>query len=368
MTMRLLLLPDDDAGDAEELLLDGEGAIRARRTVRAGEPAASPPVPATVVVPGTLVRALWLVLPSRQPAQALAAARLALEDHVAGDPATMHLAIAQPADPAQPRMVLVVPHVAMQAWHAQCARFGIVADAMLPDYLLLRSPDDDGVHVAHWRGQLLVRGAALAFRAEAGLAGAIAGDRPRRAIDGDVPTEAVFARQAAQAAPDLLQGPYARRDRRAARRRRRLLLWAALALASPALVDGGIALRHALSAQWLHARAERLLAVQDPQWAARGGDVAGAALALVSRTTWPDTLAAHLDRLAMAVAQSPGTSLDALTLERDGRVQAGLRHGDAASLDAVRSRLGDAGLDAVVLDTQPLGDAWRSELSVEVRR
>lgn len=368
MTRRLLLLPGTTDAAAIELTVADDGRILARSELRA--PAPMPASPAQgghlVVVPGTAVRAVWLTLPSRHPAQVLAAARLALEDHISGDAASMHVAIDHAADPAVPRCVLVVAHDAMQDWLAHCAALGIRVDALLPDYLLLPPPDDDAVHVAHWRGQALVRGQRLAFSAEQTLAETVAGTAPQRHLGEGDAVERIFAQRAALAAPDLVQGPYAQSNPGEASRRRRLTVLAILALLSPALVSGGVALRHAIAAKVLQSRATQLVAEHHPRQS-RGAEPRAAVEALVSQATWPDTLAHRAGTLFAAIAQSPGTFLDNLTIERNQALQAGVQHRDAAALDAIRMQLGDAGLDAVVLDTQPVGQQWRSEISVEAR-
>lgn len=372
MTMRLLLLPDAADATAIELTIDGDGGIVARRELPAAAPVPAPASPSEdahlVIVPGTSVRALWLALPSRQPAQVEAAVRLALEDHVAGDPAQMHLAIDHAADPASPRCVLVVAHARMQAWLARCAALGIRVGTLLPDYLLLPQADEDTVHVAEWMGDTLVRGRRLAFSAEPALARTIIGERPQRQLGEGGAVEALFARAgAAGASPDLLQGAYARRDASPASRRRRLAVLAILALLSPALVSGAIALRHAAAAKMLQSQATELVAARQPH-SRPASDPSTAIATLVSRATWPEILAQRVGVLFAAVADSPGTSLDSLSIERGGTLQAGMRHRDAAALDAIRTRIGDAGLDAVVLDSQPVGQQLRSELSVEERR
>lgn len=366
--MDLVFLPDDPEGDATLLGLDGDGRVLARRVLHAQAGPSAAAIRARVVVPGTRVHALWRSLPARQHAHALAAARLALEDHVAGDLATLHVVVEAAGDPSVPRCILAVAHATLQAWLAQCDRLGVVPEAMVPDFMLLPPPDDgDALRVAAWQGDMLVRGHARAFRIEPALLEVVADAQALRPVEPDIPVETLFARHAASAAPDLLQGAYARRDGRQARRRRRLLLLAALVLASPALVDGGVALRHAVAAHSLQSRAEAILASRHPEWVA-GTDPASAATALVSGAIWPDMQAWLLDKLAEAVSAVPGSRLDALSLARGGPAQVGVQHRDAATLDALRVHLADQGLDVRVLDTQPLGDGWRSELSIEVPR
>ncbi|TDK28686.1 hypothetical protein E2F46_02135 [Luteimonas aestuarii] len=365
--MRLVLLPNDPTGDALCLHIGADGSLLERRLLRADAASAGPRLRARVVVPGTEVRALWRTLPSRRADQAMAAARLALEDHVAGDLAAMHVALDPAADPAMPRCVLATTHASMQGWLAQCERLGITPEALLPDYLLLPPPDhDEALHVVHWQGEVLARGRTQAFRVEATLLAVVADADAMHALDATTTAEAIFARHAVAASPDLLQGPYARRDGPRTRLRRRVRVLAALALLSPALVDGALALRHAVAAQLLQSKATAVLATHGA-----GGsdspDPATAAAALLSRTTWPDALASRMDLLSQAISHAPGARLDALTLERAAPALAGVQHPDSATLDAIRTRLGDSGLDAVVVDTQALGDGLRSELSLEVR-
>ena len=84
MTTRLLLLPTDPEADATWLELEPPGRITRRATLSPGERA--PPHHGNgrtwTVVPAADLGLLWTALPARQQAQALAAARLLLDEAV----------------------------------------------------------------------------------------------------------------------------------------------------------------------------------------------------------------------------------------------------------------------------------------------
>src|SRR5690606_27562989 len=249
---RLTLLARAPAQPSTCLRIDPSGRILARQPLLPGQAPPPPPgesVREVVAVPGESVRLLWLELPARHPAQALAAARLQLEDHVAGAVEGLHVAIAPAA--AGPRLLGAVEDATLRGWLQRCAQLGISPHAVVPDCLLLPEADDGTLLAAPAGDMLAVRGPRLAFTAEPGLARAIAGARPLRMLEpGEA--EARFAAAAAGEPPlDLLQYGHARRDPRARRRRRRLAVLAALALCSPVLVDGALALRYALGAHWM---------------------------------------------------------------------------------------------------------------------
>ncbi|OYU13889.1 MAG: general secretion pathway protein GspL, partial [Alphaproteobacteria bacterium PA4] len=193
----------------------------------AGWPVADAPVIA--VVPGEAVVLHWVELPPLAPAQALAAARLLAADVSAAPLEQLHVALgAVEADGRRP--LALVDRTLMADWLARAALAGINPAALVPLPLLLPLPaegvtllDDDGV----WT----VRGAGLAFAAEAGQAAMMLGDTPRQTIAKADFVTGLGGRLAALPL-DLRQGDFAERpsSRLDARRVRRLALLAGAAL------------------------------------------------------------------------------------------------------------------------------------------
>ncbi|RRN58567.1 type II secretion system protein GspL [Pseudoxanthomonas sp. SGNA-20] len=365
---RLTLLARDPAQPSTCLRIDPSGRILARQPLLPGQAPPPPPgesVREVVAVPGESVRLLWLELPARHPAQALAAARLQLEDHVAGAVEGLHVAIAPAA--AGPRLLGAVEDATLRGWLQRCAQLGISPHAVVPDCLLLPEADDGTLLAAPAGDMLAVRGPRLAFTAEPGLARAIAGARPLRMLEpGEA--EARFAAAAAGEPPlDLLQYGHARRDPRARRRRRRLAVLAALALCSPVLVDGALALRYALGAHWMQARADALAVQQVPALAA-SADPSAALHALHAELAAPAVLAQHSAALFGALPAVPGAQLDSYEFATATGVRAGLLHAGEQDLETLRERLAPAGLAPVPLESRPVDGGMRSLVGVEALR
>lgn len=128
--------------------------------------------PLVLAVPGEAVALHWLDLPDLTPAQAAAAARLALADRLGeADP---HIAVTPGIGP---RAVAVVSRTAMAGWLAELARHGLVAGRLIPDPLLLPVPAA-GWTVARDGTRVLARGPGAAFAAEADLAALLIGTDP----------------------------------------------------------------------------------------------------------------------------------------------------------------------------------------------
>src|SRR5690606_7601148 len=253
-TTRLILLRRDPAHPATCLELDPRGRILSRRPLDPAHPAPPGPAARTVVaVPGEAVRTLWLDLPAHNPVQALAAARILLQEHVAGDLDGLHIAIGPSGQ--GPRLLAVADDAQVHAWRQRAQALGVVPDALVPVQLLADAPADRPLQVLEHDGLWLVRGPQLALAAEPALAQRIIGTRGMRQVEDAAAVEALLAAGAAAAIPggiDLLQYAHARpRDRAVSSRRRRLALLAALCLLSPLLLQGASALRHALGAHWL---------------------------------------------------------------------------------------------------------------------
>lgn len=362
---RLVMLPRAPGRPATCLHLDREGRILARQSLDPGHPPPPPGARTLGVVPGEAVRALWLDLPAHSPVQALAAARILLQDHLATDGAGLHLAIGE-ATTEDPRLVAVTDDARMQEWLQQCEALGMPADALVPDHLLLPAGDEVALQVAVLDGLWVVRGRQLAFSAEPGLARQIIGERAYRQVDDRAAVEVMFASAAAQPRPgqlDLLQYAHARRRHPAPPpRARRMGLLAAFCLLSPLLLLGSQTLRHALGARWLEQQADTLAAVRLPH--ARG-DASEALHALHGELAAPATLAVQVAALSNAIGQLPGARLDSLEYTSGAGLRAGLVHPGEPALQALRQHLAADGIDLLPLDSEPAEDGLRTRLALE---
>ena len=367
---RLTLLPRDDARPATMWWLDAAGTIVADGAAPPRAPPAAARVREIVAVPGEAVRLLSLEIPTRIPAQALAAARMLVEDKAA-IATGLHIAIASPGDDiAAPRLVVLVDTATMDAWQRQCAALGIVPDVLLPDCLLLAPADDGALVTAPIDDMLAVRAPDLAFTVEPALAGAIAADRPTRPLAAaDVPAAlAAGALRAASAPPlDLLQFDYARQDRGGRRHRRRLAVLATLAVLSPLVVLGVQALRDTAWAHWLQLRADVVAVQHDPTLIGSDQPAASLQARHASRAA-PVVLALQSAGLFDALEQLPGARLDSYEFAPATGLRVGLVHTGEAELDTLRDLLAPHGIEPVALDVQPVDGGLRSTVSLEIRR
>ena len=358
--IRLLQLSTDPSRAAVCLSVDAGGHVVARRHCDPAHPLpAEPGMRDILLVPSEALRLHWFDLPARSAAQAVAAARLTLQDYVAQPGADLHVAVGDPQTGEPQRLLGVVDAALMREWLAQAAQLGLRPVAVVPDCLLLDAPTDDSVQVCERDGLLLARGRRLALAAEPDLAQRVIGARPVLRLE-DSARDARFAANALAApALDLLQGPYARRDETQPRRRRRLRWLAALALLSPLLLVGAQALYHGLAARSLETRADTLAAQYRPH-------LTGADLGPYYRQRLaPDLLAAHSAALFEALRAVPGARLDSYEFTPDTGVRAGLVHAGEQDLDLLRQQLADGGLALVPLDSQPVEAGLRSLVAVE---
>lgn len=354
MSTRLILLPA--AADAPlHWLLPRSDGHHAQGIVDTTLPDAARTV---LVVPGVDVRLFWLELPAGNPAQVLAAARLALADHVAEDPATLHLAFGA-AIAGTPRLVAAVERSRMQDWLARASSLGITPDLVVPDCLLLPEPDDGSTHAVAWDGRWLLRGTRLAASVEPDLAPLLTG-LPDLKPDGD----ALHSFATTPPPLDLLQYAFAPQRATAAAPRWRRLLWlAAAVLLSPLLLVLAEALRYEIGARLLHGRATDAVAAQ------LGGTVDGDPLQALesARQQGGSALARSGDALARALAASPGLRLERFEYNEGAPVRIHVQHPDADALATLQRQLQAAGMrPAVVGGSSPDDDGMqRTTLTLE---
>ncbi|MGB3392575.1 MAG: type II secretion system protein GspL [Stenotrophomonas sp.] len=368
--IRLLLLSAGATCASVCLRIDASGRVLSRQRVDGAQPLPTEKNARDVLaVPSAGLRLLWLDIPAHSPAQALAAARLLLQEHAAGTRAELHIAIAEAAAGSALRLVGVVGNDVMHEWLQRARQLGLAASSVVPDCLLLDAPqDEDGpVQVCERDGLWLVRGTRLAFATEPALAACILGPQPLQQLD----TSASEARFAANATLppllELLQYAHARRDEKTPRRHKRLRRLAIAALLSPLLFTAAQAAYHDLSARWLQHRADTLAVQHVPALAAAAAP-ARALHAHYRQHIAAGVLAFHSTKLFEALQAVPGTQLDSCEFATDTGLRAGLLHGSETELDALREQLAGSGLDLVPLDKQPLEHGLRTLIQVEPLR
>lgn len=374
-TTRLLLLPDAAEAAAICLLVDAGGRVLGRQVITVAAPLDGPSVQSAdrqvLAVPGIECLALWLDLPTRNPVQALAAARLLIEDHIAGPGASLHVAPAAPAPGGGERLTVAVEAAAMQVWLERAAALGMTPDIVVPMPLLLPLPlagstDADGagaVVVADVNGQWLVRGADLAFAAEPALAEQIIGGRPRQTLEGAA-AEAAFATNALSPPVDLLQGAFAplpaRREGWPAWRRPVIL--AAILAVSPLLVLAAQAARYEFDARTLQDQANASARSVLREFA-EDADPLPALRARLEGLRAGEGFAHGVGALMSAVASVDGAELDALAYA-NGELQATLVVATPAELARIRAALADAGLEMIETGSRGTGGRTRHAISV----
>lgn len=348
-------------------------------------PAADRRVPNIVLVPGEHVLLLQVPRPARDARQMALALPFAIEDRLAGVIEDQHVAWADSDDPVQVR-VAVVARARMAAWLESLAAAGIDADVLLPEPLALElSPGDrgralfDGDRVV-WRdatgGQTMAAAEFEALRAarvldvpSGGMLGTPSG--PANAAENPGPRAvdvlSVLGAGAEQPALNLLQGEYHPRHRaRALARTWRLA--AALAGAAVLLAFAQALADHAkLSSLAAEQRLElRQLQARFAPDAAPGIDpLAHLRTRLGGNPEGRDDALSLLTRAAPALAADPRISLEALDYRAD-QMALMVVAVDVASLDALRQRLGEAGLDADITASTPGAGGVMGRLTVAV--
>jgi general secretion pathway protein L len=299
----------------------------------------------TLAVPGELVALHWLDLPDLAPAQAAAAARLALAERLGeSDP---HIAVAPGSGV---RAVAVVARAAMAGWLAEAARAGWTAAAIVPDPLLLPAPAA-GWAVATDGSRVLARSATAGFAAEADLAAAIIGNAPTMPARPALPDVLPL---------NLLSGDYApvSRWQPDTRQLRRLGLLAA-AVAGLWLLGDAAAL--------LQARAAASSAQAELQALAPGAaDPLAALTTQAQQRGAAGGLAALAGPVVQAVSARPGAGLASLTYTPAGGLVAGVA-GGSGEAQTLAGALNSAGLAASAGSTRATADGSQTDVTVRPR-
>ncbi len=308
MTM-LLFLPAGETGyrwmrlDESRVLADGDGL-----------PPGDGPVVA--VAPAEDVTLHWAELPTRSPAQAVAAARLVVAEASAAPLAELHVAVGDEGNSDRP--IGVVAAAVMRDWLAMLAADGIDPVAVVPAPMMLPRPDE-GYARADVAGVAVVRGTSSGFADDAQLTPLITNGRAPVMLDQDALTAALIA---AGSAPtlDLRQGPFARRRRFALDWAliRRLAALALLILAVTLAISLVRIAKYSFGATALEARADAIARTGLP----RGETVTDAARQLderLSRVRGPGLgFSATTAAVFAAVRATPGSEVTALDFQANG--------------------------------------------------
>ena len=316
-----------------------------------------------LVVPGIEATARWLHLPTRNMAQALAAARLQWEDETALGAETLHLALG-PLEEDGHRLAVAVSRDRMRAWLDEARRHGVAPDLVIPDHLALPEPEDDQALMAGMPdGIAIVRGRRLAFACESGMLPALLGNRSVTACD-PATAARLMAAGVTRPAVNLLQGEFAARatDWHRDRRYLRAAILAALLLLSPVLLQLGDALRLHFAAGAL--RAQTLAAAEAAVPAGAGGD----AIAVLARAARQRELASgggpagRIAHFYAALESRADIQLESLKLTPEGGLAASLRHTSPGELESLAAALRSAGLPMLVDGTRPDGGRSVSDI------
>jgi general secretion pathway protein L len=340
--MSLLLFLGREGGFDGWLLLE-EGLVAARGHGLDGAPPPSPGLTVAGIVPGEEVTLHWLDLPiGLAPAQAAAAARLAVAAHSAQSLADVHVAVG-PERGEAPRCVALCSHSAMAEWLVRIVEPGYDPGLLLPETLLLPEPEQGLVR--HDRGALSVyRGPAEAFALEPNLAGLVLAGRDAPALDADS-FEAGLAEAIGRPAVNLRQGPFARRRRLQVDKplvRRLALLTAAILFASLAIQLVAI-LRYTFAADALEREARLVAAHALPRNAGITDPSAELGVRLTELRGGGIGFTAIAAPVFAAVKSTANAEISALAFSPDGSLKVTVQADSPATIATLSERIEAAG-------------------------
>lgn len=338
----MLVVFAGDPGEAWPCLqLDDEGSVRERAFLAPGDTVS--PDRCLLVAPGVDVLAQQVELQAGSDAQTRALARYRCEPMLAESGAQVHFAVGA-QQPSGLRMVLAVRKTLMQDWLREAQQRGLDPDQIVPDYLLAVPPEDpETARVLVIGDRWAVRGAGLAFSAEADLARQVLGGRKLEVLDREFQVERAVAEGALRPdLPNLREGPFARRRASGTSQRPLALALAAVALLAlplPNLAAGFVLDAKARAAdQQARAVAQRLVpnapSSLDPLSIVRQLQAQPRSVGFVS-------MAAALVR---AVQEVGSAQLEGLALNDDHSLRATISCAGFADLDRLRASLGRVGL------------------------
>lgn len=320
---------------------------------------------AVILVPTDRLLLTGVDLPLPSHRQRLAALPFALEDAVADDPETLHLALGQPLAPGR-YLAAVVDHAVMRDWVALAADAGAGHASLVPDALALPVPAEGGWSVDLAGQRALVRaadGTGFAIHASALVPAWAAAGRPVCTAYGEPLPPAIdnvaaaeleatpLARRLASAPLDLRQGTYAPPRRTMPALARRLAIVAGAGI----LAHAGIATADTLVlgdlAQQREAETRALVEAAAPGRLGAGGDVVAVAADLLPEggAAMPGRFVPLLNRTSAAlqpiarviIVRSIGFD------DAEGSLTLDVEAPDVATLQRVEAVLSASGLTAV---------------------
>ncbi|MFC5388812.1 type II secretion system protein GspL [Brevundimonas bullata] len=340
--IRLILIPPSAALPASCLTLDAQGVVLTRGVLELGSGYAPEPMRNVAVVPGADVLVRWLELPSGSPAQMAATALHLLRDDLAA-PSDRLTAVLGTVPTSGRRLVAVAGRSLLQTWSDYLASFGLRADVMIPDCLILPEPEpeDEGVLTAALFGaDLALRGRELALSVQPDLAEAVAAGRAVKRIERADEIERLLAAAALNPPINLLAGGGRRveADRRGWKRAAAL---AAALIVSPLILTLAAAGHDEWRARDTENRAEAAARRAYPDIAPWADAVAEATRRL--STAPPGGAAAAAAALFAAVESVEEAELDSLTVDEAG-VRATVTYAAYQDLDALQQAMAAKGM------------------------
>ncbi len=338
--IRLILIPPSAALPASCLTLDAQGIVLTRGVLELGSGYAPEPMRNVAVVPGADVLLRWLELPSGSPAQMAATALHLLRDDLAA-PSDRLTAVLGTVPTSGRRLVAVAGRSLVQTWSDYLASFGLRADVMIPDSLILPEPEDEGVLTAALLGaDLALRGRELALSVQPDLAEAVAAGRAVKRIERTDEIERLLAAAALNPPINLLAGGGRRveADRRGWKRAAAL---AAALIVSPLILTLAAAGHDEWRARDTESRAEAAARRAFPD-IAPGADAVAEATRRLSAAP-PGGAAAAAAALFVAVESVEGAELDSLTVDEAG-VRATVTYAAYQDLDALQQAMAAKGM------------------------
>jgi general secretion pathway protein L len=322
-----------------------------------------------LVVPGAEVSAHWLHLPTRNLAQARAAARLHLTDQLALADEDLHLAIG-PLEEDGHRLVVVMARRLLQAWLAGAGLHGVVPDVVVPDHLILSPPADETLTGAVFGSAVAVRGRRMAMTLEPDLVAIVLKGREIAMIERPEEIERALAAAAAAPAVNLLQDEFdpARESRLDWRNLKRAAMLAGVLLLSLPILFGAQVLRDHLAATSLERRAAREAAAVLPSGQALtdpAGQTRARLLELqLAAGGGPTALVASLFSALEAIGDA---QLESLVLAPDGALRARISYGQISDVELFRAAMREAGVATRDEATQQEGTRVISDVILGAR-
>lgn len=347
-----LLVFADTAGVPRQWRLLSGGAVVGRGNEVAQLPETRDWVRIVLAVPGTDVTLHWLELTDGlTPVQAAAAARLQVAEETAEPIHALHVAAGRPERGLTP--IALVPAARMAAWIESARALLLDPDVMLPAPMLLMPPGEGLVRYGNDRVPDY-RGAGHAFSVEDELAALIVGDAPVTDVDDDV-REAGLAQVLASPPINLRQGVFIRRREWAINwaRVRRLASYAVILLLVSVAIQLVTIMRTTFAADRYAAEAQearRAIGTAGTQGAPPDGRFGPAASALFA-----------------ALRDTPNVELAQMVYQPDGSLRASVLADVPASVDALRARVEQGGMQAQGDMPAQVGGRTASQITIRPR-